>query len=114
MFQQPLTRSEAQIFAKPRGLPDTLAGFREAGIWRLFFWSQGIQERKKPLREVLTDAICIITLIFESLTPSSMSSPTTKHLLSREQNREMTPTLQMRKLRPRVVHEFAQGDSMHL
>lgn len=108
MFQQPLTRSEAQIFAKPRGLPDTLAGFRKAGIWRLFFWSQGIQEREKPLREVLTDPICIVTLIFESLTPSSMSSPITKHLLSHEQNREMTPALQMRKLRPTEGREHAQ------
>ena len=69
MFQQPLTRSEAQIFAKPRGLPDTLAGFREAGIWRLFFWSQGIQEREKPLREVLTDAICISHLYLSPLHP---------------------------------------------
>ena len=109
MFQQPLTRSGAQIFAKPRGFPDTLAGFRKAGIWRLFFWSQGIQEREKPLREVLTDPICIATRIFESLTPSSMSSPITKHLLSREQNREMTPALQMRKLRPTEGREHAQG-----
>lgn len=109
MFQQPLTRSEAQIFAKPRGLPDVLAGFRKAGIWRLFFWSQGIQEREKPLREVLTDPICIVTLIFESPIPSSMSNPITKHLLSREQNREMTPALQMRKLRPTEGREHAQG-----
>lgn len=44
-FQQPVTTSEAQIFAKPRGLPDILAGLGKASVWSLSLWGQEIQRR---------------------------------------------------------------------
>lgn len=72
MLQQPLTRSEAQIFAKPRGLPDMLAGFREGSVWRFSFWSQGIREREKSLEEVLPEPTGFAKFVYKPLTPSSM------------------------------------------
>lgn len=55
-----LTTSEAQIFAKTRGLPDMLAGLGKASVWSLSLWGQVIQRREKPLEGV-------------SLTPFSLS-----------------------------------------
>lgn len=72
MFQQPLTTSEAQIFAKPRGLPDMLAGLGKASVWRLSLWGQGIQRREKPLEEMSPDPIPFVIFVYEFLTSISM------------------------------------------
>lgn len=70
MFQQPLTRSEAQIFAKLQRPPRHTGRVQGSRYMEaLLSGARGIQEREKPLREVRTDPICIVTLIFESLYP---------------------------------------------
>lgn len=73
------------------------------------FLGQGIQAREKPLKEVLPDPVLFVTSVYEPLTPSSMKSPVTKHLLSHEQKRELTPILQVRNLRPTEGREHAQA-----
>ena len=63
-FQQPLTTSEAQIFAKSRGLPDMLAGLGKASVWSPSLWGKWIQRGEKPLEGVSPDPILFVIFGF--------------------------------------------------